>query len=93
MITINNDLQLSVSNYPVATNEVGAFCRRLDQSLAHTNSTEVLLPPEKMTLDFTHAGKRYQILFMQLTRLGARAKKSGATTYRTCGENYLLFEE
>ena len=92
MITINNDLKLSVSNCPVATNEVSAFCRRLNQSLAHTNSAEVFLPPEKMILGFTHAGKRYQILFMQLNRSGAR-KETGATTYRTYGNNYLIFEE
>lgn len=92
MIMINNDLQISVSNCPVATNEVSAFCQHLDQTLMQTNSVDVRLPPEEMTLRFIYGGNRYQIIFMQLTRKVTRQKPE-ATTYKWYGENYLLFQE
>ncbi len=72
LFSMKNGIELLADGRPVATREIEAFARALDDRQRQSGENTLVLPPEQMTVRFAHDGKNYRAIFMELTHNGRR---------------------
>ncbi|HMP00137.1 MAG TPA: DUF4153 domain-containing protein [Kiritimatiellia bacterium] len=87
---VEHDIRVFTGNTEIARTERESFVEALVQFLDHQPSGFVPLPVERMTLEFSHAGEDFVVIFPELSGNTQRHAGQGITIHQH-GGTYLVF--